>query len=316
MTSRRDRRRQTLLAALLAALLPALVMAVALSGAAAALAAPAPADTTATAGDGGATTDTRARLERFRPGARQADFDIVLIHGLGGAAAEWDQVLPYLKGTFKVATFELSGHGRTQPVLDPTIASEAERLGTFIRDNGLAYPTLVGHGLGGMIALQYALDHPGDVHRLIVMDTAPRQLADLEQKKDIGRRLVENYDRFVGERYAMMSPDDEITKRILDMALRTHAASFTSLLMSSFDYDLTGRLRTLSVPLLVIGSEMMFPRADETQPMLAQYGFAQARTLNFKRFAKTGHYIMLEQPVMLASVLLAFGVTAGYEFGH
>lgn len=255
----------------------------------------------------------RAQLPRFHPGA-ETRFEIVLIHGLGGAASEWDEVVPYLKGTFKVATFELSGHGRTQPVMDPTIASEAARLGEFIRQSGLTYPTLVGHGLGGMVALEYALDHPGEVHRLILMDTAPKQLADLEQKKQVGRQLVENYDRFVGERYALMSPSDEVTKRILDMALRTHAPSFTSLLMSSFDFDLTDRLRTLSVPLLVIGSEMMFPNPDETQPLLAQYGYANARSLSFKRFAKTGHYVMLEQPVLLASVLMAFGVTAGYQF--
>jgi pimeloyl-ACP methyl ester carboxylesterase len=298
---------------------PALLLALALLGlatAAAARAATTPATPDSAAGKGptpAGPTAPRAQLPRFRPGDA-TNFEIVLIHGLGGAAAEWDQVVPYLKGTFKVATFELSGHGRTQPVMDPTITSECARLGAFIRESGMSYPTLVGHGLGGMIALQYALDHPGEVHRLILMDTAPRQLADLEQKKEIGRQLVENYDRFIGERYALMSPDDEITKRILDMALRTHAPTFVSLLMSSFDYDLTDRLRTLSVPLLVIGSEMMFPNPDETQPLLAQYGFDKARSLSFKRFAKTGHYVMLEQPVMLASVLMAFGVTAGYQF--
>jgi pimeloyl-ACP methyl ester carboxylesterase len=165
-----------------------------------------------------------------------------------------------------------------------------------------------------MVALQYALDHPGDTHRLILLDTAPRQLADQEQKQQIGQKLIEDYDRFVGERYAMMSPDDEVTEQILDMALRTHAPTFVSLLMSSFDFDLTDRLRTLTVPLLVVGSEMMFARPEESQSILAAIGFGEARSLSFKRFGRTGHYIMLEQPVLLASVLMAFGVTAGYEF--
>lgn len=257
----------------------------------------------------------RGRLPEFTPGKKQ-QFEMVLIHGLGGAASEWDGVTPYLQGSFRVANFELSGHGRTQPVDDPTVLTEAKRLGEFIRSSGLAYPTLVGHGLGGMVALQYALDHPGEIHRLILIDTAPRQLADRKQKEDTGRQLIEDYDQFVARRYAVMSPDDEVSKLIIDMALRTHAPTFVSLLMSSFDFDLTDRLRTLSVPLLVIGSEMMFPNPDETQPMLAACGFDNARSLSFKRFGKTGHYIMLEQPVMLASVLMAFGVTAGYEFGN
>lgn len=255
----------------------------------------------------------RARLPKFKPG-QATRYEIVLIHGLGGAAKEWEGVQPYLMGTFKVATFELAGHGATQPVMDPTIVSEAKRLGEFLHASGMTYPTLVGHGMGGMVALQYALDHPGEIHRLILIDTAPRQLAAPEQKQEVGRQLIEGYDRFVGERYAMMSPDDEISTRILDMALRTHAPTFVSLLMSSFDFDLTGRLRTLTVPLLVIGSELMFPHPDQSQALLATYGYDQARSLSFKRFGKTGHYIMLEQPVMLASVLMAFGVTAGHEF--
>jgi pimeloyl-ACP methyl ester carboxylesterase len=260
-----------------------------------------------------ANAEPKAKLPDFKPGTNPR-FEMVLIHGLGGAAAEWDQVEPYLKGTFKVASFELAGHGKTQPVMDPTIISEAKRLEEFIRTSGMSYPTLVGHGLGGMVALQYALDHPGVIHRLILLDTAPRQLAGQEQKAEIGKALIEDYDRFVGERYAMMSPNDAVTDRILDMALRTHAASFVSLLLSSFDFDLTERLHTLTVPMLVVGSEMMFPRPDETQPMLVQYGYDKARSLSFKRFGKTGHYIMLEQPVMLASVLMAFGVSADYEF--
>lgn len=257
--------------------------------------------------------EPRGRLPQLKTDA-VARFEMVLIHGLGGAAAEWDGLTPYLLGTFKVGAFEMAGHGRTQPALNPTVETEAERLGAYLRSAGMTYPTLVGHGLGGMVALQYALDHPEDVHRLILIDAAPRQLADTQQKQDVGRRLVEDYDGFVGQRYALMSPDDEVSQHILDMALRTHAPTFVSLLMSSFDFDLTHRLRTLSVPLLVIGSELMFPDPEQTQAMLSAFGFDQARSLSFKRFGKTGHYVMLEQPVMLASVLMAFGVTPGHQF--
>lgn len=257
--------------------------------------------------------EPRGRLPQVKPGG-DTKYEMVLIHGLGGAAREWDGVVPYLQSVFRVGQFELAGHGQTQPVPDPTVVSEAVRLGEYLRRNGMAYPTLVGHGLGGMVALQYALDHPAEVHRLILIDTAPRQLADATTKLDVGKRLVEDYDGFVGERYAMMSPEDEISQHILDMALRTHAPTFVSLLMSSFDFDLTDRLPMLPVPLLVIGSELMFPDPDQTQPMLSAYGFDRARSLSFKRFGRTGHYIMLEQPVLLASVLMAFGVTAGHDF--
>ena len=82
----------------------------------------------------------------------------------------------------------------------------------------------------------------------------------------------------------------------------------------SFDFDLTDRLGQLSVPMLVVGSELMFPPADSSRHLLEHYGFNHARSLSFKRVARSGHYMMLEEPVMTASVLLAFGVTAEYTF--
>ena len=239
---------------------------------------------------------------------------MVLIHGLGGSADIWDECLPYLKGAFKIWTYELAGHGITQPILDPTITKEAERLREFIEQQGIVYPTLVGHAMGGMIALQYTLDHPADVGRLIVLDTAPKQLASKEQKASVGKELATNYDQYVYSRFINMTPNEEITERIVDTALRTDSATFISLLMSSFDFDVTDRLYTLPVPMLVVGSELMFPANDSSQHLLEHYGFGKAHSLSFKRMGGTGHFMMMERPVYLASVLLAFGKTADYQF--
>ncbi len=244
------------------------------------------------------------------------EFEMVLVHGLGGSAAIWDEVKPYLMGTFKVYVFELAGHGRTQPVHDESITTEVHRLEDFIAEQGVAYPTIVGHGLGGMIALQYALDHPADVHRLIVLDSAPRQMISADEKGHVADLLLKDYDRFVASRFLNMSEKPAVTDKVVDIALRTDSASFISLLMSSFDYDMTKRLHTLSVPLLVVGSSYMFPEGSNSQNVLKELGWGAARSLTFKRIDHAGYYMMLDRPVYTASVLLAFGVTADYSFGN
>lgn len=240
--------------------------------------------------------------------------DMVLIHGLGSSVEVWDGVAPFLSGSFNVFRFELSGHGGSPTIENPTIQAEVERLHEFLLENDLPQPVLVGHGLGGMIALTYALDHPADVKRLILMDTAPKQLVDQEMKVQITQQMLEDYDAFVAERYLNMSPDPDVTDKIVDQALRTDSASFISLLMSSFDYDETERLRGQSVPILVIGSELMFPTADQSRKVLDLIGFDQARTLLFKRMGRTGHFMMLEQPVYISSVILAFALTGQERF--
>lgn len=261
------------------------------------------------AAPGALATDQPAPLKEGR-----GEYEMVLIHDLGSNQTVWDEVLPFLRGTFKVWTFELSGHGTTPPTDHPTIASEAERLGAYLDAEDIPYPTLVGHGLGGMVALRYTLDHPSRVHRLILMDIAAQPLSTPDEQVDMAAKLAANYDETVAHRYLLMSPNPTITDRILDDALRTDSASFVSLLMSTNTFDVTQDLGRLSVPLLVVGSELMFPEGVETRAVLEQAGFAHARSLSFKRMEKTGHFMMLERPPYLASVLLAFGVTADHRF--
>jgi pimeloyl-ACP methyl ester carboxylesterase len=244
---------------------------------------------------------------------RRGENELVLIHGLGANRSIWNEMAPYLANTFEVFTYELHGHGSTQPLADATITSEVAALRAWIEDQGLIYPTLVGHGLGGMIAMQYAFDHPADVQRLVVIDAAPRQLASAEQKKQVARALLEDYDRFVASRYVNISPLDEVNDRAVDMALRTDSASFASLLLSSFEWDLSEELPRQSVPMLVIGSEFFLPEEGFERDYLEQYGYASARVLSFKRIERTGHYVMLEKPTYLASVILVYVLQKEFE---
>jgi len=229
--------------------------------------------------------------------------ELVLIHGLGANKSIWHRVTPFLVNTFNLRLYELHGHGETAPLESPTIAREAEALGDWLQEQGLVYPTLVGHGLGGMVAMQYAFDHPGDVKRLVVIDAAPRQLASDEQKAAVAEALLADYDRFVASRYLNISREPEIGDQAVDMALRTDSATFASLLLDSFSWDLTAELPNQAIPLLVIGSEAFLPEAGNERAYLTEYGYADARALAFKRLEGTGHYMMLEKPTYLGSVI-------------
>ncbi len=246
----------------------------------------------------------------------RGEYEMVLIHGLGSNAAVWQEVEPFLRGTFDVWTFELSGHGKTPPTDRPSIDGEAARLGTYLDEQDIAYPVLVGHGVGAMIALRYALDHPARVSRLILLDATAVQMATPDQQMDTAAKLASDYDQTVAQRYLHMSPNPDVTDRILDDALRTDSASFISLLMSTNSFDVTGELGALTVPLLIVGSELMFPEGVDSRHVLEHAGFGHARSLSFKRIERAGHFTMLERPVQLASVLLAFGVTADHQFQH
>ncbi len=259
----------------------------------------------AAAADDRAEADTTA-LEQAP--LRQERHDIVFIHTIGSSADVWSDMLPYFQGGWRTWTYELPGHGHRDPLPGLTIASAAEDLRGYIEKQDIRYPVLVGHGMGGLIALRYTFDHPADVKRLVVIDAAPRQMATPEEKQRATDLLLDDYDRFVAAHFLNMTPDSAVTARIVDQALRTDPRSFVSLLMSSFDFDMTEELPRQSVPILVIGSELMFPDDSTVRQRLQELGFDEARTVSFKRMPRTGHFVMLEQPSYLASVIMAFSL--------
>jgi pimeloyl-ACP methyl ester carboxylesterase len=232
--------------------------------------------------------------------------ELVLIHGLGADASIWDNVSGFLRGSMQVYAYELHGHGTTPPLPQATIGAEAAALGEWLHAKDVVYPTLVGHGLGGMIALQYALDHPADVRRVILIDATPRQLASPEDKEELSKALLADYDHFIATRYFMVSKDDAIARKAVDMALRTDSTTFASLLLSSFDWDVSKRLAGFAVPMLVVASENFLPESGYEQETLTSYGFGMARTLHYRKLPGTGHYLMLEKPSQLASLILVY----------
>ncbi|MEZ4387829.1 MAG: alpha/beta hydrolase [Candidatus Krumholzibacteriia bacterium] len=236
----------------------------------------------------------------------RGEHELVLVHGLGASAEIWDPILPFLANSFQVHVYELHGHGHTPALPNPSIGAEADALGAWIKEQGLVYPALVGHGLGGMIAMQYAFEHPADVQRLVVIDAGPRQLATEDYKNEVADQLVHDYDRFVASHFVSISKDEKVCEQAVDWALRTDAVTFTSLLLSSFDWDLSADLPRQSVPMLVIGSAAFLPEPGNERAWLEQYGFGSARVLSFKRVDGAGHYVMMEKPAFLASVLTVF----------
>ena len=98
---------------------------------------------------------------------------VILIHGIGNRSDAWLPVIPALAASFRVVTMDLRGHGRSdQPAAGYHHADYAADLQAVIEDLGVAAPMIVGHSLGGIVALEWAVRHP-DVAAAIVAEDAP-----------------------------------------------------------------------------------------------------------------------------------------------
>jgi esterase len=102
---------------------------------------------------------------------------LVLLHGLFGSADNWLGVAPELAKRFQVFIPDLRNHGLSPHAAEMDYPLMAADVSDFIAARGLADVFVIGHSLGGKVAMQLALDFPARVKKLVVVDMAPRAYA-------------------------------------------------------------------------------------------------------------------------------------------
>ncbi|WP_424813635.1 alpha/beta fold hydrolase [Roseococcus sp. YIM B11640] len=98
---------------------------------------------------------------------------VLLLHGLFGAGRNWGGIQKRLAQRHRVLAPDLRNHGDSPHTAAMGYADMAADICELIRDRGLSAPAVLGHSMGGKVAMALALRHPEMVGRLVVADIAP-----------------------------------------------------------------------------------------------------------------------------------------------
>lgn len=98
---------------------------------------------------------------------------VALLHGLFGAARNFGAVQRSLSGRYRVIALDLRNHGASPHAADASYAAMAADVLDTLAALGASPAALVGHSMGGKVAMTAALLQPGAVSRLLVADIAP-----------------------------------------------------------------------------------------------------------------------------------------------
>ncbi|MBN7549390.1 alpha/beta fold hydrolase, partial [Mycobacteroides abscessus subsp. abscessus] len=97
---------------------------------------------------------------------------LLLIHGMAGSSQTWRAILPELAKKYRVIAPDLLGHGSSaKPRTDYSLGAFAVGLRDLLDELGVASATVVGHSLGGGIAMQFLYQHPTYCRRLVLISS-------------------------------------------------------------------------------------------------------------------------------------------------
>jgi len=102
---------------------------------------------------------------------------LIVLHGLFGTLDNWQTLAKAWAEDYLVYLVDLRNHGRSPHVDGLSYPAMAEDLSEFMEQNWIHKAHVLGHSMGGKVAMELALTYPDLVDKLIVVDIAPRPYA-------------------------------------------------------------------------------------------------------------------------------------------
>jgi pimeloyl-ACP methyl ester carboxylesterase len=236
---------------------------------------------------------------------------VILLHGAGSDHLCWPLEMRRLPG-YRVLALDLPGHGRSQEITLHSVEEYALRVIEYMSVVGVYRAVLVGHSLGGAIALTAALRFSERVAAVGVISGGARLplpkplLSCLNDPKQIPQALA-----YLEAHLFAQSARRELIAKVMNGLRRVKPEVLVSDWRAAARFDLCEELHNIDQPVWVVTGT-----ADSmTPPALAYYLQRHLRHVTVQIIPGAGHMVLLERPSALAESLLAFLDTLSFRLG-
>lgn len=262
--------------------------------------------------------------ERISVQVEGAGPDVILIPGLASSREVWAGLATTLRQQYRLHLVQVAGFAGSPavPSVDGRVAAPvAEAVADYIRSQHLEAPAIVGHSLGGEVALMLGARHPERVGRLMVVDalpfytllidpTATAETASAQAGTVRSAMLAapavqaEAMQRVAIDRLAKTAA---VRPALVDAALRSDRQAVADATHELMITDLRPELGDIQAPLEVVYAyDSMYGIPAASVDATFAKAYAGARGVTFKRIDGSFHFIMLDQPQALAEAVVDF----------
>ena len=250
--------------------------------------------------------------------------DVLLLPGLSSSRAVWDAEAKLLAPNYRLHLVQVDGFAGTPagpnasgPVLVPIV----EELHSYIVANKI-HPVVIGHSLGGLLALMLADKYPQDVRKLVIVDALPFSgatrdpAATVESIRGQGEAFKHAMVSMAADQYAAMQPvmaaqmakDADAQRLVAADSIASDRAVVVNAVMDGLGTDLRPDMAGIKTPTLMIYAY----DATEQDPDPKQYeaavlaGYKPMPYVILVRIDDSRHFIMYDQPAKLDAALEVF----------
>ena len=238
---------------------------------------------------------------------------VVLLHGYLESILVWEEFIPLIYKSVRVVTLDLPGHGISEVKGSVhTMDYLADVVSAALKALGIESAYIVGHSMGGYVALALCERHPEQVAGVVLLHSTPN--ADSEEKRKNREREISLVKSGKKELLAQTAPGagfaadnrsrcKDFIEDLVEIVHMTEDEGIVALLGGMMARkDQNDMLRQLSVPQLFI-----FGRKDEYIPEAVAQTIAESHPqAKVVWMDNSGHMSFVEQPQQCAQALLSF----------
>jgi pimeloyl-ACP methyl ester carboxylesterase len=237
---------------------------------------------------------------------------IIFIPGLASSGEVWKDTVAQFSNRYECHVVTLAGFAGVAPISVPLLPTVQKELVEYIDAKKLVRPIIVGHSLGGFLALRMGADTPAKVGQLVIVDSLPAlgavQMPDItpDQLKSMATRMRDNMKSqdaatfAEGQRRSVASmvakPDD--LDRVLGWGKKSDGATVMNAMHDLIATDLRQDIARIKSPTLVLGTWIAYKeyttRAAVENTFKTQYQKLSGVTIEVADTAR--HFIMYDDP--------------------
>ncbi len=251
---------------------------------------------------------------------------IVLVPGLASGAWTWNGLIPHLAAKHSVYAVTIAGFAGRPASGAATFAAFENDLTTLL-DQRHIKPVLVGHSIGGTLAIDYAETHPDRVRAVVAADGLPvfpgMQQLTAQQREAAGAQTaaavkVQTHDQFLAYSKGYMASvgvnDAALADQLATLSGQSDPATTAAWLQADLAADLRPNLAKITVPVLEI---VPYSPAEGNPAATLHYTeagkgdyyralLAGVAKLDVVTIAPSRHFVMLDQPERFSAALDGF----------
>ena len=144
---------------------------------------------------------------------------LIFIHGVGMRGDVWSPQVEYFSNDYQVITYDFLGHGESPlPSEEPVLDDYVEQLNNLLKHLDLSLISLVGHSMGALISVAFALKHPDKVKALVPINIAFNRSEDAQKgvlnraNQILQTKKILNIEQTLERWFKNKTSEDDLTK--------------------------------------------------------------------------------------------------------